>query len=315
MTTKTLANLGLLAALALSGAVACDGVEEGGVMTFRGGGQGGGGPRLNSDQVLVQDLGAVDISLTTTNGPRIVSAKVLDQGVFVDLDALEVTDDGELQGSVDGQGQPYAGEDFYGAEFALSSGLELRITGYSYHPIETGDMAHHYGFQARTAPGLQTSLWENFCTEDDLSNSALLMKDVNVDPLSAGVTWKPHSMLITCQAGAAGHLLRWGYTPQEHSLAEFEAAIAAVRADYCKDNDPQTLEGTEFYMTWGVDQGQPQPGVLEAHWGLDGALCIKTSRFSKATVNCDIPTCAESTHNPADELFTTSSIQNAVTVK
>jgi hypothetical protein len=88
--------------------------------------------------------------------------------------------------------------------------------------------------------------------------------------------------------GAIGKCVEAGYKPWgvgvdgEPLDGEHQACVRLMRADYCGDGTPHTVDGTlvNIYDAVGV-QDDVEPWALEAEWDSDGARCI-TSHIRQA---------------------------------
>jgi hypothetical protein len=103
---------------------------------------------------------------------------------------------------------------------------------------------------------------------------------------------EPPSDRITfaCTSGAIGKCIRFGYKPWKSlngvPLAPYHAAcVRMVRADYCGDGRPHTVDGTriDVWDDLGIqarDEPEGQPEVFEAAWAPDGAAYLNMPRWS-----------------------------------
>ena len=131
--------------------------------------------------------------------------------------------------------------------------------------------------------------WRPYCLPDAEGRSAAIPVpgswSMNGDPL-------PSSGLITlaCTSGAIGKCIRFGYKPWKtrdgRSLQPYHAAcIRMVRADYCGDGRPHTVDGTAIDIWDGLgiqarEQTESRPEVFEAAWGPAGAVYLNVPRWS-----------------------------------
>jgi len=106
---------------------------------------------------------------------------------------------------------------------------------------------------------------------------------------------------FACTSGAIGKCIRFGYKPWQTrggaSLQPYHAAcVRMVRADYCGDGRPHTVDGTWIDMwdglgiqTRGERDGHPE--VFEAAWSPGGAAYLNVPRWSDdvAVVVADCP--------------------------
>jgi hypothetical protein len=95
------------------------------------------------------------------------------------------------------------------------------------------------------------------------------------------------------QIGAIGKCVDAGYEPWAAGVdgapldAEHEACVRVMRADYCGDGTPHTVNGTliNIYDSAGV-QDDSEPWGLEAEWDGDGARCITSHVRQAQPIGC-----------------------------
>ena len=102
---------------------------------------------------------------------------------------------------------------------------------------------------------------------------------------------RPHAITFACTSGAIAKCIRFGYKPWAMhngvSLAPYHAAcMRMVRADYCGDGRPHTVDGTRINI-WdelGIQSRDQElaypPEVFEAAWGPKGAVYLNLPRWS-----------------------------------
>lgn len=118
---------------------------------------------------------------------------------------------------------------------------------------------------------------------------------------------------ISCKDGALYKMKLMGYDPQPppanpHSttLAQRQATLKMLTADYCGTGYSFTETGTPlhwFNQAGWSDNGVPPASTFEAHWNVDGALCLEAPRLGIselqaihdecARVNRQLPPCSE----------------------
>jgi hypothetical protein len=108
---------------------------------------------------------------------------------------------------------------------------------------------------------------------------------------------------IGCAGSAAAKLRLLNYGPQSDldghgqpaTVAQRQAALKMITADYCGSGVSHTQNGTP--LQWEDAAGTvsldgPQ-GALEAVWTSKGALCVDTTRIPDAQLACSRPSCGE----------------------
>jgi hypothetical protein len=131
--------------------------------------------------------------------------------------------------------------------------------------------------------------WRPYCLPDPDGRRAAIPVQGS---WSADGEPQPQSDLITfaCTRGAIGKCVRFGYKPWKTvdgtSLQAYHAAcVRMVRADYCGDNRPHTVDGTWIDMWDGLgiqtrEESAERPEVFEAAWAPSGAAYLNIPRWS-----------------------------------
>lgn len=88
----------------------------------------------------------------------------------------------------------------------------------------------------------------------------------------------------------------FGATNQPATIAQQDATLKMITADYCGTGKSFTQQGTKlFWENTAHTVTLPNPvSNLEAVWTEDGALCLDTPRYvdrAKVQAECDIPKC------------------------
>ncbi|WAS93265.1 ADYC domain-containing protein [Nannocystis punicea] len=108
-------------------------------------------------------------------------------------------------------------------------------------------------------------------------------------------------LTIACAGSAAAKMRLMNYGPhgdfdgEGHpaSVAQRQATLKMITADYCGDGDSYTHN--HVALQWENSGGtviSPGPfGVPEAIWGPAGALCLDATRLADADVACALPAC------------------------
>jgi hypothetical protein len=131
--------------------------------------------------------------------------------------------------------------------------------------------------------------WQPYCVPDADGRSAAIPIEGSwsafgdFEPGAAGITF-------ACTSGAIGKCIRFGYKPWKNhrgiSLQPYHAAcVHMVRADYCGDGRPHTVDGTwiDMWDSLGIqtrDERDGHPEVFEAAWSPSGAAYLNVPRWS-----------------------------------
>lgn len=113
---------------------------------------------------------------------------------------------------------------------------------------------------------------------------------------------------LACAGSAAAKMALLGYGPHAEfeddsapaSVAQRQATLKMITADYCGGGDSYTEDGMP--LVWENQSGAVIPdgalplGSLEAIWTASGAACLDTPRLvDRDDVSCSIPTCSSFT--------------------
>jgi hypothetical protein len=131
--------------------------------------------------------------------------------------------------------------------------------------------------------------WRPYCVPDPDGRSAAIPVRGS---WSANGQPEPGADAVTfaCTSGAIGKCIRFGYKPWKTergiSLQPYHAAcMHMVRADYCGDGRPHTVDGTwiDIWDGLGIQRREERAGhpeVFEAAWGPSGAAYLNVPRWS-----------------------------------
>jgi hypothetical protein len=133
-----------------------------------------------------------------------------------------------------------------------------------------------------------TQGWVPYCDPDAWGSTEAVVVPGSWD-LATGRPVGAEGVTVACLSGAIGKCVRLGYRPERTvdgvSLADaHQACVHMVRADYCGDGRPHTVDGTyiHVYDRLGVQVPAPdRPLELEAGWGKDGATWLQATRWGE----------------------------------
>ncbi len=131
-----------------------------------------------------------------------------------------------------------------------------------------------------------TGQWAKYCVPDIEGRSRAIPVKGSWDARATYVPGSEDKTTFACTSGAIGKCVRFGYKPWKNLLAQHQACIRMVRADYCGDGRPHTKNGTKIDI-WdreGIQVREAErpghPEVFEAAWGPDGAEHLAIPRWS-----------------------------------
>jgi len=111
---------------------------------------------------------------------------------------------------------------------------------------------------------------------------------------------------IACRGSAIAKCVELGYKPWNGVVPQLASCVRALRADYCGDGTPHTVNGTmvNIYDNLGI-QDDAVDWAPEAEWTPDGATCVskkKATRFDQVTN--ERPSCYPHTLKPENSCGT-----------
>jgi uncharacterized protein YjbI with pentapeptide repeats len=100
----------------------------------------------------------------------------------------------------------------------------------------------------------------------------------------------PSVFTFACMDAALGKCVEIGYKPWLTGLAgHHQACTRMLRADYCGDGTPHTVNGTPINLYDGIGiESDTENWPFEAEWGPDGARCLVHQRIANSTF---VPAC------------------------
>jgi hypothetical protein len=226
------------------------------------------GIRLNGVRLNGVRLNGVRLNGVRLNGVRL-------NGVRLNGSAL---------GGTDEAGVAVFGEALAGAtlEGQLADGSELPLRIDAAWPVED---LWHYQISTEAA-----GVWTSIC-ETDLAGQpypAVFARGVWNDEIGVpgGGAWSDpgHLFSLSCTNGAIAKCLQAGYKPwrlaEEAYPAHLLACVRMLRADYCGDGAPWTVDGRpiDAWDDAGVLLQSRPDWFFEAEWTPDGARCVLSTR-------------------------------------
>ena len=252
------------------------------------------GPELNGIHMNGPALNGIHMNGTSLSGVYISGAELL--GVHLEGAELVATRS---------DGTTIGGTQLVGAQFsaALSDGstLPLRIAAIGSAPAPNDDL-HVYQVTYASPDG---SGWQPLCGQDaaGLPIAAFPVSGTWDDrqgvPGGGSHTAAPGWFTFACRGAAIAKCIEWGYRPWESVLrcqgltcsavaldAYHQACTRMVRADYCGDGQPWTLNGRAINIYDGLGiQTDTEGWTFEAEWRGDGARCLSNQRVLQLQAN------------------------------
>jgi hypothetical protein len=211
-----------------------------------------------------------------------------------------------------------SGSDFIGAVFSLFvNGAPFAVTFNDIYldPYNPGGDVYLYDISVYD---VLNNMTVPMCTSGGTPVPAIPLIN-HWDPITGDRTDDATVVTFACRGGALAKCVDWGYRPwatgtrcdpitevcSAVSLTDFhQACTRMVRADYCGDGTPHTVNGTliDVYdrlsptiQTQGTAEN-PMWGI-EAEWGPDGALCagdsLRLQHLDELEIPYTTPPCLE----------------------
>ena len=193
----------------------------------------------------------------------------------------------------------------------VDSGLTVPVTIAGYEEVDSwaSDGAPHPAYALVYADLAEPLLQQSVCKGslvDPLLASVVILAGERYD-LDAKTVIPEQGDWITlaCAGSAAAKMALLGYGPHADfdgsgaaaSVAQRQATLKMITADYCGDGNSYTADGTP--IIWENQGGTVVPesnadlSAPEAIWTADGALCLDTPRsVDPSEIACTLPSCA-----------------------
>jgi ADYC domain len=178
------------------------------------------------------------------------------------------------------------GTDFIGAHFtaSMSNGgsLDLRIDDID--PLAgTNDDVLAYEVNVATDGG-----WTSLCGyEADGSARRALAVPGTWDLATGAWSDTGNTFSFACRAASIAKCVELGYKTWDGFGDHQHACVRMLRADYCGDGNPHTVNGTpiNIYDNAGV-QTDTESWNIDGEWTADGSLCFNNYRGSSTMPSC-----------------------------
>lgn len=205
--------------------------------------------------------------------------------------------------AISGNGSPLSGSEIVGSTWTgiVSDGSTLAIR-VDQAVQGTGANSDVWSYAMSVSIG---GSWQPLCRNS--AGDPVLVDSVSgtwniAQGVPGGGSYTPNSSQFTlaCRGSSIAKCVELGYKPWRGDSPELAACVRALRADYCGDGTPYTVDGTlvNLFDDAGV-RIDAIDWVPEAEWTPDGARCIskKTeTRFNE--VLGQTPTCYPRTLKP-----------------
>jgi hypothetical protein len=239
------------------------------------------GVSVNGVSVNGVSVNGVSVNGVSVNGVSVNGVSV--NGVSVNgVSVNGVSVNGNALSAPTAEGGAMTGTDFVGATFTstMTNGgsLTLRIDSAA---TLTGanDDVWTYGVSFQDDAGT----WHRLCG-DNADGSAKLAIPVEgtwnlAQGVAGGGSWSPGDFSFACRGASVAKCVEFGYKPWDGLGDEHHACVRMLRADYCGDGTPHTVNGTliNLYDDLGI-QADTESWPVDATWTPDGAGCLNHYR-------------------------------------
>jgi hypothetical protein len=244
------------------------------------------GVSLNGVSLNGVSLNGVSLNGVSLNGVSLNGTAI--NGVSLNGVSLNgVSLNGVSLNGVSLNGVSLNGTDFIGAHLtaSLSNGgsLELRIDDIAALAGANDDVLA-YAISASSDGG-----WTSLCGyESDGSARRALAVPGTWNTVTGAWSDDGGSFTFACRAASIAKCVELGYKTWDGFGDHQHACVRMLRADYCGDGTPHTVNGTpiNIYDNAGV-QADTESWAVDAEWGPDGALCFDHYRGGS------LPSCSQ----------------------
>jgi hypothetical protein len=198
--------------------------------------------------------------------------------------------------SIRGFGAPFAGTDYVGSTWTgvLTDGKTVALRIDDAIP-GSGNNADVWSYKVSVSAD---GNWRPLCLDkagygdsaDTVGGSWNLARGV---PGGGAYHAGTPEFTIACRGSAIAKCVELGFKPWMGATRELASCVRALRADYCGDGTPYTVDGTlvNIFDAEGI-QADAETWTPEAEWTPDGARCVshpQNTRFFQAAH--EIPWC------------------------
>ena len=229
-----------------------------------------------ANQMLVGDNG-ISVNGMSVNGMSVNGTSL--NGVSVNgMSVNGVSVNGTALNGISPNGTSVNGTAFIGATLSalLSDGSTLTMRIDDIVPL-TGANSDVLGYavSADTDDG-----WTPVCGYEPDGSVKLALAVPGVWNLSTG-GWSDDgtAFSLACRHASVAKCVEFGYKSWLGYADHHHACVRMLRADYCGDGTPHTVNGTliNLYDDVGI-QADAESWPVDAEWGPDGALCVNHNR-------------------------------------
>jgi len=249
------------------------------------------GVSINGVSINGVSINGVSINGVSINGVSINGVSI--NGVSINGNALsaETTD-----------GQVLTGTDFVGALLGatLSDGTAITLRVDSATTLEgANDDVWAYGVSVEVDDG-----WARLCG-DDVDGSPKLAIPVQGTWNVVTGAWSDTGgeFSFACRKASVAKCVEFGYKPWLGLGDEHHACVRMLRADYCGNGTPYTVNGTpiNFYDHLGIQNDEAEWPV-DGEWTPNGALCLNHHR------GLTTPTCYDELYSESCGTFSNGAL-------
>lgn len=196
-----------------------------------------------------------------------------------------------------GSAAPWSGAQLVGSTWtattSASSSIKLRIDAATAGTGANTDL-WFYTVSYQTSSG-----WSPLCGLDSANHP--------VQAIAVAGTWGPQGtdaaayvqsasqFTVACRAKTIAKCVELGYKTFDGYADQLQACVRLLRADYCGDGTPHTVDGTTLNLFDDVGvQSDTEAWQPEAAWDADGATCINSNASPRyLLVSPTPPSCAK----------------------
>ena len=174
-------------------------------------------------------------------------------------------------------GISFNGTDFIGAdlEAQLSNGMTIPMRIDDIDPLDSDPELLAYEVSVSDGAGG----WSSLCGYEEDGSARRALPVEGTWNTTTGAWVDTGLVSFACRKASIAKCIEFGYRPWEGFGDHHKACVRMLRADYCGDGTPHTVNGTpiNLYDNAGV-QVDTESWPVDAEWGPDGAHCVNHVR-------------------------------------
>jgi len=169
------------------------------------------------------------------------------------------------------------GTDFIGAQLSglMSNGMQIPLRIDDIDALATD--AEILTYEVSVADG--AGGWASLCGYETDGSARRALTVNGAWDATTGAWTDTGTFSFACRKASIAKCVEFGYKSWEGYGDHLQACVRMLRADYCGDGVPHTVNGTPINLYDNASvQVDTESWPVDAEWGPDGALCVNHTR-------------------------------------